>query len=342
MKKISLLIALLFGGVVLGGPVANADEGEIGFTISPNLPENQIDKEAGYFDLRMTPGQEQTIEVSVINQSTQDAVYDININQANTNESGFVDYSENLKDKDESMKYATEDIVNTADNIAVPAGETVNVPITITMPDEEFDGEILAGIQVLKEEAEDEQSSGFKNEYAYLIGLRLTMNDNKVMRELNLKGIEVDETFGESAVIATLQNPTMDAIGKMDYVGKIYPKDDKENPIHEFSYVGNEMSMAPNSIYNFAITMGSKELKAGEYVVDFTVNDAQGNQWEFNEEFTITKEKAEAVNEIVIADAPKAEAGIPGWAFAVGGILTGLVIMMGILLLKKQIAHSKN
>ena len=332
MKKLTitfiLLLTTLFGALPLG---VHADEGNVGFSVRAVLPDNQVNSDVTYFDLRMTPSQQQTIQVEVINDSSEETTFDVNVNQAYTNQNGFIDYEKPDGVFDESLKYPINDVVKYEKEVTVPAKASKLVDVEITMPAEEYDGQILAGIQVVKDPNRGEDTTGqITNLFAYVIGLRLTETDVAVQRELKVDGVSGDVAFGTSAVVATMINPTMDAIGKLNYEGIVYQKGKKDSTTEEFSYVGKEMSMAPNSVYDFAIDLGKNEMASGDYVLELQVSDAKDNVWNFTEEFTVTAKEAKAINQIVIPTAPNG--GMPGWFAIVAGVAAGLVVF-GLLLL---------
>ena len=62
MKKIKQLLALLFASIFFFVPTIGTAS-EFNFAVNPVIPENQIDKEKTYFDLKMEPGAVQTVEV---------------------------------------------------------------------------------------------------------------------------------------------------------------------------------------------------------------------------------------------------------------------------------------
>lgn len=331
MKKLTISFILLLTTLLTALPLsAQAEEGNVGFSAHAILPDNQVNSDVTYFDLRMTPSQQQTIQVEVINNSSEETTFDVNVNQATTNESGFIDYEKVDGAFDESLKYPIDEIVSYEKEVTVPANSTQLVDIDITMPTESYDGEILAGIQVLKNPHRGEDTTGqITNLFAYLIGLRLTETDVEVPRELKLGSVTGDVAFGKSAVVAQIINPKMTSIGKLNYEGIVYQKGKKDSTTEEFSYVGKEMSMAPNSVYDFAIDLGEKAMKSGDYVLELQVSDAKDNVWNFTEEFTVTAEEAKAINKIVIPAAPND--GMPGWLAIAAGIAAGLVVF-GLLL----------
>lgn len=67
MKKRIILLMLLLVGVILGSSQSLVEAAELNFGIKAILPDNQIDKASSFFDLRMKPSEEQTVEVEVTN-----------------------------------------------------------------------------------------------------------------------------------------------------------------------------------------------------------------------------------------------------------------------------------
>lgn len=212
--------------------VANAagDEGNVGYDIQAIIPENQVDKEKTYFDLRMTPGQEQKIEVMINNTSDEKNTYEISINQAYTNAQGFIDYTDADSILDQSLPYQIKDIVTYEKGVTVDAGVAVKYPITIKMPAESFDGQIMAGIKVMKKN-EDEEQSGIQNKVGYILGLNLTETDTPIKSELELVNVEPAVSFGKTSVVAKLRNSTMEAYGHLKYDVDVVNKKNDESYI---------------------------------------------------------------------------------------------------------------
>ncbi|WEV44907.1 DUF916 and DUF3324 domain-containing protein [Streptococcaceae bacterium ESL0687] len=303
MKKRIMLLAIFIFSIIVSPltSLAETAENNVGFTINAVIPSNQVDREQSYFDLRMTPGQEQEIVVQIINTSTEESKFKVNVNQAYTNKSGFIDYADSTVTPDSSMVYKISDIASYEHEVTVAANTTLNLPITLKMPAEQYDGTILAGIQVIKEktEAEEEESKGgITNQYGYILGLKLTETDTEIKRELNLLSVHAADSFNKTSVVAQLQNPTMDPYGHLKYQAKVTNKKDG-SIAKEVSY-DNNMQIAPNSTYDFAIDWDGKALVAGDYNLDLVVSDDRGNEWKFNKDFTITKQEAKKINDKVI------------------------------------------
>lgn len=306
--------------------VSFAEEtGDVGYDIQAVIPENQVDKTQSYFDLRMTPKQEQTIQVKVNNTSDESSDFVVSINQAYTNNQGFIDYSQAVQ-PDKSMNYKIADIATYAKNVTVPAQSSKVVDIQLKMPAETFDGQILAGIHVVKKN-KSEKTSGITSQYAYVLGLKLTETDTAVKRDLQLVSVKPAVSFGATSVVAKLRNPTMDAYGHLKYTAKVTKKGSSE-ALRNVSYDKN-MQLAPTSTYDFAIDWQGKKLVAGKYTLHLTVADALDNVWQFDEDFTITGAAAKKVNKVVVTKANQ----IPFWVYLLIGVLLLLILLLIILIL---------
>ncbi|BFH43359.1 DUF916 domain-containing protein [Paenibacillus melissococcoides] len=147
MKKgLRMLLVLLWIGL---GIVTSHDRvfaGSMNYSVKANIPENQINKNLTYFDLKMEPGSKQTISLTVKNGSAERIELMIEPNTAITNQNGVIDYSKHEHEKDSSLKYAFSELISPKQTVSVKGKETKEVPFTIQMPEEPFDGVILGGL----------------------------------------------------------------------------------------------------------------------------------------------------------------------------------------------------
>lgn len=322
MKKILKLLSLFLLGTFVFPTVNFAGtENNIGFSIQAEIPDNQIDKKQSFFDLRMAPSQEQELGVQIINSSDVKSKFKVSVNQAYTNSSGFIDYAKSDVKKDSSLIYDISDIATYEPTIEVEANSSTTFPIKLKMPKEKYDGSIMAGIQVVKEN--ENENKGITNKYGYILGLKLTETDVEIKRTLNLLSVKPAVSFSRTSVVAEIQNPTMDAFGHLKYSAKVTNKETGKIE-KEVSYDEN-MQMAPNSVYDFAIDWDDKALVAGQYTLDLIVSDAKGNEWKFNKDFLITKKDAQEIN-LVTVDKTKEKAKIPIWLI----ILVLLIILLSL------------
>lgn len=295
--------------------------GEVGYNVQAVIPENQIDKTKSFFDLRMQPDQKQTISVKINNTSDQDSDYHVTVNQAYTSDQGFIDYSDQKKAAKNDYPYTIQSIAKVAERVSVSKESSKDVPITLTMPKNSFDGQILAAVQVVKTDNASEK--GISNNYGYILGLKLTETDAAIKRQLTLTSVKAAESFGKTSVVAMLNNPTMDAYGHLKYEA-VVKKASSGAVVRTVSY-DNDMQIAPNSAYPFAIDWQNKKLEAGKYDLHLKVSDAKKNVWTFDRPFTISKEQAKDVNEATIGASDNDR--LPLWVFIVIGILLAIIVL---------------
>lgn len=327
-RQFLLVTVLLLGGFLLGEKVVYAD-GDVGYDIQAVLPENQINQADSFFNLRMTPSQTQTIEFIINNTSNQPSIYQMSINQAYTNNQGFIDYDKDEGSNDASLKYPINEIAQMASEVTVAANSSVSVPIELTMPAESFDGQILAAIEVIKDTKKSNE--GISNSYGYVLGLKLTETDNEVPRELKLLSVKPAISFQKTSVVANLQNPTMDAYGHLKYDAKIYNRETDQ--LVKKANFDDDMQMAPNSTYSFVIDWKNQLLEAGDYRLALKVSDAKGNVWVFKKNFTITAEEAEEVNTVITSQNNQK---MPIWLYVLLGVILALLLIIIVFLLLKR------
>ncbi|MFR6689608.1 WxL protein peptidoglycan domain-containing protein, partial [Listeria innocua] len=197
MKKIfAIIFACTFAIICLPNQHAEAAEGN-SFSVKAILPANQASS-VTYFDLQMEPKQKQKLDVEITNQSKEQMTINCVANTAITNEMGYVDYSIPKTKPDETLKYPFADITEVSDSeITLEPNETKIWSVNIQMPEESYDGIILGGLhfkektkEKTEKETKQEKEVQIKNEYAYVIGVKLTEKTTIVKPELALNQIK--------------------------------------------------------------------------------------------------------------------------------------------------------
>lgn len=277
----------------------SANDELVGYSVRALIPDNQIHKDLTYFDLLVTPKQQQIINVEIFNSSEEDIEIDVYITNPKTNRNGIIDYTDIKSKPDESLKVPITEIATIQQKtIAVPKGETRIVPINLQIPEKEFDGTILGGIYFEKKVKEQEQKAEgvqILNKYSYVLGLKLTENERKIAPELHLQSVKPELVDYHTSIIAKLQNSTPVTIENLAINAIIYnSKDKEENRLEVEGY-----KMAPISTMDVVFDWKNRELKPGTYKLKLHAN-VGSNNWDWEETFTIEKEEAQALNEKAI------------------------------------------
>lgn len=345
-QKISWLIALIyimFGCLTMPVQAAEQDKNDAsegGFTYKAIYPENQHN-EVGYFDLRMKPGQKQTITVQMSNSSAKEIVMDVRLNSTKTNSNGVLEYGSSSLAKDTSLKYDFSDIVKGPETITIPAKATVDYNMEIAMPEATFDGVISGGIEIQEKESEEAKKSQkgmVINKYAYVIGMLLTETDKEIKPDLQLNKVYPELKNYRNAIFINFSNKEAAFIDEMTIDVQIMKKSSDEVV---YDTKQSKMRMAPNSMIDFPVSLNGEKMVAGDYRARINVT-ADGEKWSWEEPFTITDEDADKFNQEDVSLLQ--ENGI-NWviiALIVGGIfLLSIAIFIIVRMINKKSGKKK-
>lgn len=274
-----------------------ASEG-VYFSVSSVIPENQIDKNLSYFDLKVTPSSSQELKVKIFNNKKHEIKVKAMVTPATTCRNGFISYTD-FTNYDESLKYPLPDILKlNQSEYTVPAEGTVTATALLNMPEEAYDGIILGGLVFTKADdssetkKENQGVTQIENEYQYVIGVMLSENDNKVNANMNLKYIKSTLSNYHTSLAVNLQNDTPVIIPDLKISGTVYKKGSSE--IYKSTEKEN-IKMAPNSNFDFMIDWQNHKFEAGDYRIHVIAQNEE-YFWEWDENFTITPEQANDAN----------------------------------------------
>lgn len=334
-KIVGLLVGVIFMSLSFS---SGAKASELNFGIAPVIPENQIDKSESYFDLKVLNQEKQLLELKVANRTEKVVTVETDLKRATTNVNGIVEYGENENSTDKSLKMNIEEIVTVLDKEKVlkPNSEgTIRIEIKAINAD--FPGVLASGltfkekVSESEEEQQEEQGLAIKNEYAYVVALLLQGNvlQNDITSELLLNKVQPDQLNYRNVIIANLQNPQPKYLNKIKIDGQVRKKGKTETL---YAIKKENLQFAPNSNVDFPIPLEGEKLKAGVYELILDVVSDSG-KWHFQKEFTITAEKAKALNKQDVS----IEEDNTIWYVIVGAVaLLLLTIIILIIVIRKK------
>lgn len=308
------------------------------FSYQAILPENQINKNLTYFDLRVSPGMEQTIQVEVMNNEDKPILAQVEVNTAATAQNGVLLYTAPVE-PDESMQIAVADIATVREaEKRIEPNETVLFDIDIKMPDQEVDGILLGGVvltAVYAEEVQPDSSAtespmAIENRVRYVSGLKITMNDNPVEPDFKFVKAEAGLTNYRPSVQVAIQNP-VPMVAKGINMNIDIAKKGSAEVLYNTNYP--DVDMAPQSSGIFDVFLGDDKVEPGTYTAHVTM-DWEGKNWTWDEEFVIEGESAQQINQESLVD-PKQETaqGLPIWVYIIVGVAAVLVIVLIVVLI---------
>ncbi|WP_119326453.1 DUF916 and DUF3324 domain-containing protein [Companilactobacillus musae] len=312
MKKYLMILLTVFGSLLLTftfnqKTVNAATQSPVNYSVSSIPADNQIDKSIGYYDLKVTPGQKETIKFKINNNDNIDHTYKVSVNRAETDTNGVIDYNDHGKLANKDLKYNIEKLVSYPKEVDVSANNSKEVSIQITAPDGKFSGELLGGILV--HENGQAQNTGklpkgvtIRNEYNYVLGLQLQQNTDAVKPDLKLvKAFETNNN-GQVSVDAEMDNDVPTLEKKVAVSAKVTPKNSSSKVL--LSSSKKNLSMAPDSDFDYPVNVNTvtgpsknKRLKPGTYTMYLNVKANNGqNAWKLKRNFTVTNKQIAKIN----------------------------------------------
>lgn len=297
--KLFFSIGVFFLLSVLGSVQVSAanpqDPSKFAFKVL--FPENQIDKNAGYYDLKMEPGQEQTVQIEFSNVGNANTSIKVALNSAKTNSNGVIEYGDSNIKNDASLKFDFKKIVTAPKKVELKAGETKKLDFKIKMPETSFDGIVAGGIQLIQEgqnNLEEKGGSMVLNEYAYVIGMKLRETDTEVKPKLKLNSVKAGQSNYKNTVYVDYSNTKANFVENMTTEVQINKKGESA-VLYERKQA--KMRMAPNSFIAFPVSMNGERMEPGDYTANILVTADGGIKEKWTKDFKITKEDADKFNE---------------------------------------------
>ncbi|MBO0473076.1 hypothetical protein IGL98_002699 [Enterococcus sp. DIV0840] len=305
------------------------------FTYEIVMPTNQINRDVGYYDLLVSPGQNQTIQLKIHNVTAKDIAIAIRRNSAKTNNSGVIEYGPNKIEKDPSLKVDFPDIVKGPEKVMVPSASTKTVDFLIEVPSFAFEGYISGGIQLQKVEEDKDESNeerdGIVNEFAYLVGMLISETETKNIKpKMKLNKVYPGIQDGKAMLFVNFSN-SQPVYGE-DLSVHVKVRNRNKTKIL-FEIFNKNMRIAPNSMLDFPVPIDDKRMKAGEYTAEITVKTQGNKTWSWVEDFMISNQEAKGVNSQVIEARDRSN----GSRFLM--IIAPIVVLM---IIYKKIVKRKN
>lgn len=340
IRKIMLLTIIgcfLFPNYAFAADSKEGESGQspAGFTVESVIPENQVDTTKTYFYLNVEPNKPQTIQVKVRSIQKDPVTVKIAVHDAVSSSVGAIDYAQSEPKLDKSLKNPITSFVKVKDDIkeiTVANKEEKIVEFEITPPNDPFTGVKLGSVRFVKKEDEsDKKKKGLVSEYAYVIALMLTEDDEEEFNhgaDLHLKKVRLDLSNGRKVIAARIQNDQPKVLQEMVIKGHITRKGEtKVLDKHE----QKNFSVAPNSNFDFNIPLGMENFKAGTYVFH-GVAKGDGQTWRWDQEFTIGNKAADKIN-----DESVYKVRVPNWVlWAAIALIVALIALIGYLIYRQR------
>lgn len=303
MHKVkTLLVSLIaiFGMFVSSTTNVFAADNPADYSVSPVMPSNQKKGITGYYDLIVKAGQEQTLTLKIKNGSKSKTTFEVYANPAMTSDGGAIDYANRQGSADKTVPFDFRKAVTLEKNeYTVPAGATLGIPVKVKIPNLNWRGRVIGGINIQKKGAgsqtRQQGNASIKTKIAYSVAVVLQEKQEKLTPDLKYVSTKPAQIDGYTTIQETLQNPTATIISDVIFTSVIY-KDGKKF----INNTSNKYTIAPNSKFHVNIGLDGQPVQAGKYKIDVTAKSGSFYKWHFTDSFEITANEAEKVNKNAI------------------------------------------
>ncbi|WP_411151725.1 DUF916 and DUF3324 domain-containing protein [Enterococcus mundtii] len=318
------MLALLF---VLFPTIGYANDGALNFYVTPEFPESQVEGSNSYFDLNLAPEETETLTLKLQNASSEPIQVQVTPHTAYTNVHGVVEYGKDAQEPDNSLMYSLDKLIDPSGIIELAGNETKTITVPLHMPEASFEGFLAGGLRIteVKEEQEetqsDEEGVAIKNEFAYVVGVIVSNSRDSVQPDLELLDVFANQLNYRNVISATIQNFTPTFVNRMAVEATVQRVGEDE-----VLYEANEemMQMAPNSNFDFPISLQGDRFQSGEYVLKLKATSGE-EEWQWERKFTIEADEARALNRADVT----IDSSLNWWM--IGSIML-LVLLLGIVL----------
>lgn len=275
-----------------------ADDGTLNFYVTPEFPESQVEGSSSYFDLNLAAGETETLSLKLQNASGEPIQVQVTPHTAYTNVHGVVEYGKKAEEADPTLSYSLEDLIEESDVIELAGNETKTISVPLHMPEESFKGFLAGGLRIteVKEEQEEttdsEEGVAINNEFAYVVGVVASNSRDSIQPDLELLDVFADQLNYRNVISANLQNFTPTFVNQLIVEATVQRAGE-----NDILYQANEemMQMAPNSNFNFPISLEGGRFQAGDYVLKLKATSGE-EEWSWERRFTIEVDEARSFN----------------------------------------------
>lgn len=310
---------------------AAAQENEAAFNAEAILPANQ-QTDKSYYDLKVTPGTSQMLEMRLKNTSPKKVRVQIEGNNAITNQNGALDYSQHGQKMLTNPSF--ESMISSPQIITLEPGEEKIAAFQLTVPEQGFDGTVLGGFYCYQvEDKQDQQTAGFSltNRFAYTIGVQLNCSDKKIDPILELSKVTPGLDNGHLTVFATLSNLQPVLLSQLQLTAKVTKKGDKD-VLHQ---VTKKISLAPATQFQLPVSWENEPLKPGKYELTLLLTAASGQKWTLKKEFQLTQKDKQLNQQAVEL---KKE---PSFILYYGVIILSFIIIAGLIVYIRKLQRKQ-
>lgn len=258
-----------------------------------------------FFHVQYEPDSTHYIKANILNTSDHKITIKVSVNSAVTGDRGGILYTNNLLNRDKTMKYPFSEIASIPkedQKVTLQPGDNKIVKAKITTPKGFKEGTVMGNFKFSKVPDKTSATQGIKSKYEYQYGVIVDSIQPKVYPTMQYVSTEPTLSAGYAAYGVTVKNPMPALIVQANISASI----SKEGLFKKkyFNEVQN-VAIAPNSKFSFPISANFDQLKPGTYNVKMRITgknywNKMPITWTFNEKIEIDSAQVSKINQQAI------------------------------------------
>lgn len=263
------------------------------YSVQAILPDNQLDKNVSYYDLKAEPNQTTNLKLLVANTGSEPITVGVELNNAYTTNSATIGYDKYSVKTYRSENPSLSSLVEgqRKQKITLAAGANKVVSFKIKNPAKPFNGIILGGITTTAVVTpSDDKKVSVANQIRYVKGVVLHSKTDEVKPQMNLLSAAPKSYEDSVGLSYNLTNEAPININDLKVKATIKHKD-----LKAINYNASNLQIAPDSKFEYFIPI--KHLKPGIYTTKLTFYNDAGFSKTFNNRLKVTQGKISALDE---------------------------------------------
>lgn len=275
---------------------AHADGSDV--AVAPVYPSNQISPN-GIFDLKVSPGQIQTIHLKVVNLSKFTNSITVEPTTAYTSDSGLLAIDKVHAPESKRLQISFRKIVNKSDlkqHITLSPNKVKIISITFRVPNKPFTGVTVGGLLVKSNNSENQGTGkgiNLRNKFAYTMSVVLKEQKKVAQPRLTIGSVKPGKMDSNIIVNSVFNNVEPAVISDMKMTATI-TKISNGKQMGKTS--ANGLSVAPSSSYKYMNNWDSNNIFPGKYHYKAVFVTADGHHWTLEKDFNVNVLDSLALN----------------------------------------------
>ncbi|WP_125713303.1 DUF916 and DUF3324 domain-containing protein [Companilactobacillus kedongensis] len=293
MKKLIVFLSMFIFAIPLFNQTTKVEAaGDKSYSIQSVLPDNQIDKNESYFDLKVEPNKDQTLKIIIFNTGSKSIKVTAEVNNAYTADSATIGYDKYNKKTYKSTLPELTSLVEGArrKSVSLKAGESKEVSFNVKSPDKEYKGIILGGVTTIANVSPTKSKNlNIQNQVRYVKGVVLRSKDDAINPDMHLTDAYPKAVSGSKGIAFKMDNTAPININNVKLAASI--KHNSKN----LKYHAKNLQIAPNSQFDYFIPIDN--FTAGKYKAKITLTGKNGFKQVFTKTITVSKTDVKQVQQ---------------------------------------------